>query len=95
MYALNGDFAVLPKELSRKEVAEMMGIRPRQLQVYLNLVRLFLPEFEDFTHPGTGELNRFATLTEWHIESLMRVRKRVKKVGFLQTRIELARGEKL
>ncbi len=95
MYALEGDFSVLPKELSRKEVAEMLGIKTRQLQVYLNLVRLFLPEFEDFTHPGTGELNRFATLTEWHIEALMKVRRRVKKVGFMQTRIELARGEKL
>lgn len=92
MRVLEGNCAVMPSELSRSQVAQELGITVRQLQKYLNIARLFLCQFEDFTHPGTGELNQFQKLNEWHVEPLKKMRDRVRAVGMTQVKIELSEG---
>lgn len=93
MRVLEGDYAVLPPLLSREEGAKKLGVVPRTLQSYLNIARLFKEEFSEFNHPLTGNLNRWAKLTVWHIEILEKIRDRINEVGVAQTEIELSQGK--
>lgn len=84
---------VLPPEITRRQAANLLGVTDRTLQRYLNMARLYIDEFEVFTHPLTGELNRHYKIHEWHLPFLWKIRARVNQVGITQTKIELSQGK--
>ncbi|MBD2451146.1 hypothetical protein H6G76_29255 [Nostoc sp. FACHB-152] len=49
-------------------------VSSRQLQKYLNIARLYIPGFENFTDPKTNGLNGYAKLNRSHIRVLQEIR---------------------
>lgn len=57
-------------------MAQMMTpqVSSRQLQKYLNIARLYVEGFEDFTDPKTKSLNGYAKLNQSHVKALQEIR---------------------
>lgn len=45
-------------------------VSSRQLQKYLNIARLYIPGFENFTDPKTNGINGYAKLNQSHVPIL-------------------------
>jgi hypothetical protein len=92
---ITGTYAVLPRELTRAEVAKRLhpSVTVRQLQNYLNFARLYLKEFEEFTDELNGGLNRYAKLYEWHLPILQKIRDKALRMSSQQLAIELSKGQ--
>ncbi|MBE9037001.1 hypothetical protein [aff. Roholtiella sp. LEGE 12411] len=77
---------VLEQLLTREEVAKKLNpsVGIRQLQKYLDLASLYLPEFEDFRDEENGGLDGRAKLTNWHLPILQKIRTYVLIKGSLK-----------
>ncbi len=83
---------VVEQPLTREQVAKNLQpqVTMRQLQKYLDLASLYLPEFADFRDEENGGLNGHIKLTNWHIPTLQLIRTSVLIKGLKKTAIELA-----